>query len=132
MRSTHAEPPTTVGSQPSRRYHPLHHSLARVAHASVDPLETGAPNLGISSVYLRRIVSSEIIAIDHGRPIADISANADLQMSRPQANGPDRTGADGPADASPSVAEGQTRSAAADDPPCSSRATPAAQGGPVC
>jgi integrase/recombinase XerD len=39
-------------------------------------------NLGITSVYLQGIDSSEIISTVHGRPLPRISANAGLQMTR--------------------------------------------------
>jgi integrase/recombinase XerD len=39
-------------------------------------------NLGITSVYLRGIDSSEIISTVHGRPSPTISATAGLQMTR--------------------------------------------------
>src|SRR5437660_10420150 len=39
-------------------------------------------NLGITSVYLQGIDSSEIISTVHGRPSPTISANAGLQLRR--------------------------------------------------
>jgi len=39
-------------------------------------------NLGITSVYLQGIDSSEIISTVHGRPSPTISATAGLQMKR--------------------------------------------------
>jgi hypothetical protein len=39
-------------------------------------------NLGITSVYLQGIDSSEIISTVHGRPSPKISANAGLQLRR--------------------------------------------------
>ena len=39
-------------------------------------------NLGITSIYLQGIDSSEIIATVHGRPSPTISATASLQMRR--------------------------------------------------
>ena len=42
----------------------------------------GHANLGITSVYLQGIDSSEIISTVHGRPSPTISANAGLQLRR--------------------------------------------------
>ncbi|HWJ50339.1 MAG TPA: tyrosine-type recombinase/integrase [Solirubrobacteraceae bacterium] len=44
--------------------------------------QLGHANLGITSVYLQGIDSSEIITTVHGRPSPTISANAGLQMRR--------------------------------------------------
>jgi site-specific recombinase XerD len=73
-----------------RRFAP--HQL-RQAHA-VEMAHEGVPlvviqrqlgqhaNLGITSVYLQGIDSSEIISTVHGRPSPKISANAGLQLRR--------------------------------------------------
>jgi hypothetical protein len=47
-----------------------------------DPATARARHLGITSVYLRRIDSSEIISTVHGRPSPTISATAGLQVRR--------------------------------------------------
>jgi hypothetical protein len=39
-------------------------------------------NLGITSIYLQGIDSSEIISTVHGRPSPTISANAGLEIKR--------------------------------------------------
>ena len=44
--------------------------------------QLGHANLGITSVYLQGIDSSEIISTVHGRPSPTISATAGLQISR--------------------------------------------------
>ena len=44
--------------------------------------QLGHANLGITSIYLQGIDSSEIISTVHGRPSPTISANAGLQMKR--------------------------------------------------
>jgi integrase/recombinase XerD len=44
--------------------------------------QLGHANLGITSVYLQGIDSSEIISTVHGRRLPTISANAGLQMER--------------------------------------------------
>jgi site-specific recombinase XerD len=67
--------------------HQLRHAHAvEMAHEGV-PLvviqrQLGHANLGITSVYLRGIDSSEIISTVHGRPSPTISATAGLQMTR--------------------------------------------------
>ena len=67
--------------------HQLRHAhAAEMAHEGV-PLvviqrQLGHANLGITSVYLQGIDSSEIITTVHGRPSPTISANAGLQMRR--------------------------------------------------
>ena len=67
--------------------HQLRHAHAvEMAHESV-PLvviqrQLGHANLGITSVYLQGIDSSEIISTVHGRPSPTISATAGLQMTR--------------------------------------------------
>jgi integrase/recombinase XerD len=72
-----------------RRFSP--HQL-RHAHA-VDTAHEGVPlvviqrqlghaNLGITSIYLQGIDSSEIISAVHGRPSPTISASAGLKMKR--------------------------------------------------
>jgi hypothetical protein len=57
-------------------------------------------NLGITSVYLQGIDSSEIISTVHGRPSPKISANAGLQLRRSEQYA---AGSDGrpPADPTP-------------------------------
>ena len=44
--------------------------------------QLGHANLGITSIYLQGIDSSEIISTVHGRPSPTISANAGLRMRR--------------------------------------------------
>src|SRR5215469_16206251 len=67
--------------------HQLRHAHAvEMAHEGV-PLvviqrQLGDANLGITSVYLQGIDSSEIISTVHGRPSPTISASAGLQMTR--------------------------------------------------
>jgi site-specific recombinase XerD len=67
--------------------HQLRHAHAvEMAHEGV-PLvviqrQLGHANLGITSVYLQGIDSSEIISTVHGRQSPKISASAGLQMSR--------------------------------------------------
>ena len=67
--------------------HQLRHAHAvEMAHEGV-PLvviqrQLGHANLGITSVYLQGIDSSEIISTVHGRPSPTISANAGLQVRR--------------------------------------------------
>jgi hypothetical protein len=53
----------------------------RHAHA-VEMRQRGHANLGITSIYLQGIDSSEIISTVHGRPSPTISASAGLQMRR--------------------------------------------------
>jgi len=50
----------------------IHRQLGQIQHT----------NLGITSVYLQGIDSSEIISTVHGRPSPTISATAGLQMER--------------------------------------------------
>ena len=67
--------------------HPLRHAHAvEMAHEGV-PLvviqrQLGHANLGITSIYLQGIDSSEIISTVHGRPSPTISASAGLVMRR--------------------------------------------------
>jgi site-specific recombinase XerD len=67
--------------------HQLRHAHAvEMAHEGV-PLvviqrQLGHANLGITSVYVQGIDSSEIISTVHGRPSPTISATAGLQMNR--------------------------------------------------
>jgi integrase len=67
--------------------HQLRHAHAvEMAHEGV-PLvviqrQLGHANLGITSIYLQGIDSSEIISAVHGRPSPTISATAGLQMTR--------------------------------------------------
>src|SRR6185437_11495399 len=67
--------------------HQLRHAHAvEMAHEGV-PLvviqrRLGHANLGITSVYLQGIDSSEIISTVHGRPSPTISATAGLKMTR--------------------------------------------------
>ena len=67
--------------------HQLRHAHAvEMAHEGV-PLvviqrQLGHANLGITSVYLQGIDSSEIISTVHGRPSPTISATAGLEMTR--------------------------------------------------
>jgi integrase len=61
-------------------------SWVEMAHEGV-PLvviqrQLGHANLGITSIYLQGIDSSEIISTVHGRPSPTISASAGLQMRR--------------------------------------------------
>jgi site-specific recombinase XerD len=73
-------PVCDVASRP----HQLRH--AQMPHEGV-PLvvmqrQLGHANLGITSIYLQGIDSSEIISTVHGRPSPTISANAGLQIRR--------------------------------------------------
>ena len=67
--------------------HQLRHAHAvEMAHEGV-PLvviqrQPGHANLGITSIYLQGIDSSEIISTVHGRPSPTISASAGLQIRR--------------------------------------------------
>ncbi|MGH8300230.1 MAG: tyrosine-type recombinase/integrase [Steroidobacteraceae bacterium] len=67
--------------------HQLRHAHAvEMAHEGV-PLvviqrQLGYANLGITSIYLQGIDSSEIISTVHGRPSPTISANAGLRIRR--------------------------------------------------
>ena len=67
--------------------HQLRHAHAvEMAHEGV-PLvviqrQLGHANLGITSVYLQGIDSSEIISTVHGRPSPTISATAGLKLRR--------------------------------------------------
>jgi site-specific recombinase XerD len=67
--------------------HQLRHAHAvEMAHEGV-PLvviqrQLGHTNLGITSIYLQGIDSSEIISTVHGRPSPTISASAGLVMRR--------------------------------------------------
>jgi integrase/recombinase XerD len=67
--------------------HQLRHAHAvEMAHEGV-PLvviqrQLGHANLGITSIYLQSIDSSEIISTVHGRPSPTISATAGLQLTR--------------------------------------------------
>ncbi len=67
--------------------HQLRHAHAvEMAHEGV-PLvvmqrQLGHANLGITSIYLQGIDSSEIISIVHGRPSPTISATAGLHLKR--------------------------------------------------
>jgi len=67
--------------------HQLRHAHAvEMAHEGV-PLvvirrQLGHANLGITSIYLRGIDSSEIISTVHGRPSPTISATAGLQLKQ--------------------------------------------------
>lgn len=67
--------------------HQLRHAHAvEMAHEGV-PLvviqrQLGHANLGVTSVYLQGIDSSEIISTVHGRPSPTISASAGLRISR--------------------------------------------------
>ena len=67
--------------------HQLRHAHAvEMAHEGV-PLvviqrQLGHANLGITSIYLQGIDSSEIISTVHGRPSPTISATAGLQLTR--------------------------------------------------
>jgi integrase/recombinase XerD len=67
--------------------HQLRHAHAvEMAHEGgplvVIQRQLGQANLGITSVYLQGIDSSEIISTVHGRPSPTISATAGLQMTR--------------------------------------------------
>jgi site-specific recombinase XerD len=70
-----------------RRHNQLRHAHAvEMAHEGV-PLvviqrQLGHANLGITSIYLQGIDSSEIISTVQGRPSPTISANAGLQIKR--------------------------------------------------
>ncbi|HEY2536149.1 MAG TPA: tyrosine-type recombinase/integrase [Solirubrobacteraceae bacterium] len=74
---------------PPRRFapHQLWHAHAvEMAHEGV-PLvvmqrQLGHANLGITSIYLQGIDSSEIISTVHGRPSPTISATAGLTINR--------------------------------------------------
>ena len=63
-----------------------HAHAVEMAHEGV-PLvviqrQLGHANLGVTSVYLQGIDSSEIISTVHGRPSPTISATAGLKMRR--------------------------------------------------
>jgi site-specific recombinase XerD len=66
--------------------HQLRHAHAvEMAHEGalvVIQRQLGHANLGITSIYLQGIDSSEIISTVHGRPSPTISANAGLQVRR--------------------------------------------------
>ena len=67
--------------------HQLRHAHAvEMAHEEgplvVSRRQLGHANLGITSIYLQGIDSSEIISTVHGRPSSTISANAGLQIRR--------------------------------------------------
>jgi integrase len=67
-------------------HQPRHAHAVEMAHEGV-PLvviqrQLGHANLGITSVYLQGIDSSEIISTVHGRPSPTISATAGLQIER--------------------------------------------------
>ena len=67
--------------------HQLRHAHAvEMAHEGVPFVviqrQLGHANLGITSVYLQGLDSSEIISTVHGRPSPTISANAGLQIRR--------------------------------------------------
>ena len=67
--------------------HQLRHAHAvEMAHEGValvvNQRQLGHANLGITSIYLQGIDSSEIIGTVHGRPSPTISASAGLQMRR--------------------------------------------------
>ena len=78
-----------AGAGVRRRFapHQLRHAHAvEMAHEGV-PLvviqrQLGHANLGITSIYLQGIDSSEIISTVHGRPSPTISASAGLMMRR--------------------------------------------------
>jgi hypothetical protein len=79
----------TAAADVRRRFapHQLRHAHAvEMPHEGV-PLvviqrQLGHANLGITSIYLQGIDSSEIIGTVHGRPSPTISASAGLQMRR--------------------------------------------------
>ena len=77
--------------------HQLRHAHAvEMAHEGV-PLvviqrQLGHANLGITSIYLQGIDSSEIIGTVHGRPSPTISASAGLRSSDRSERGPGRLG----------------------------------------
>jgi integrase len=81
----HGDPPALVALE--LRDPVLRHAPAvDMAHQGI-PLvaiqrQLGHANLGITSVYLQGIDSSEIIDTVHGRPSPTISASARLQISR--------------------------------------------------
>jgi hypothetical protein len=60
---------------PSQRSPQRDHSASRPCHPHIQHA-----NLGITSIYLQGIDSSEIISTVHGRPSPTISANAGLQI----------------------------------------------------
>jgi hypothetical protein len=61
----------------------LHHAAAGAGvRRRFAPHQLGHANLGITSVYLQSIDSSEIISTVHGRPSPTISATAGLQLER--------------------------------------------------
>ena len=65
--------------------HQLRHAHAvEMAHERVPlvVIQRQHANLGITSIYLQGIDSSEIISTVHGRPSPTISANAGLQIKR--------------------------------------------------
>jgi len=79
LRHPRANGRATLGSLGRRHAHAV-----EMAHEGV-PLVTiqrqlGHANLGITSVYLQGIDSSEIISTVHGRPSPTISANAGLKI----------------------------------------------------
>ena len=86
-RKQHHHPAAAAGIRRRFAPHQLRHAHAvEMAHEGV-PLvaiqrQLGHANLGITSVYLQGIDSSEIISAVHGRPLPTISATAGLQIKR--------------------------------------------------
>ena len=54
----------------------------RASRSWLSSASSGHANLGITSIYLQGIDSSEIISTVHGRPLPTISANAGLLIRR--------------------------------------------------
>jgi site-specific recombinase XerD len=81
--------PAAAAAKVRRRFapHQLRHARAvEMAHEGV-PLvviqrQLGHANLGVTSIYLQGIDSSEIVSTVYGRPSPAISATAGLQMTR--------------------------------------------------
>jgi site-specific recombinase XerD len=76
-----------AGVRPRFAPHQLRRAHAvEMAHEGIPPVviqrQLGQPNLGITSVYLQGIDSSEIISTVHGRSSPTISAAAGLQLRR--------------------------------------------------
>ena len=90
--------------------HQLRHAHAvEMAHNGV-PLvviqrQLGHANLGITSVYLQEIDSSEIISAVHGRPSPTICATAGLELTRQIETRPGRRWPTGRPDAIPPAGE---------------------------
>jgi hypothetical protein len=65
-----------------RRQLPIDALLCVIHGPTAGRRQLGHANLGITSIYLQGIDSSEIISTGHGRPSPTISASAGLRMRR--------------------------------------------------